>query len=429
MRRAGISAVMALLTACVLVAAPAAAFTPEEIAAAANVARQVEADVQTLASDAFEGRGNEAPGGLAAREWIIDRLEPIAAGLAAGPGRAAYVQPFDVTSANVVAVIPGTTHADEFVVVGAHYDHFPPSGCRGLGSGDAICNGATDNASGVAVVLAIGRALRALPAAPSRSVVLALWDGEESSLLGSRHFVNEEPLVPLGDVAAYVNFDIQGSTLIPSLRDNSFAIGAESGGELLTELTGAAIAATSLDTRRLSVTFGQGRSDYQPFWANEVPVVFFSDATNACYHTTGDEVAIVDFAKLAKQAEIGFRLVVSLAESAERPTFAPLVAFDTYEDLLVLSELLTRSLADVPLLESFWAGELVALEAHARARVDAGSEAFGPTDALLIAQDVLSIALNGLPCDPQLLPEPAAIGACAAVATLASLVRRRRREG
>jgi len=383
--------------------------------------------VQTLASDALEGRGSGAPGGLAAREWIVDRLAPIASGLAAGLGRDAYVQPFDAVRANVVAVIPGTTHADEFVVVGAHYDHFPPGECNALGGGDEICNGATDNASGVAAVLAIGRALRALPAAPSRSVVLALWDGEESSLLGSRHFVNKEPLVPLGDVAAYVNFDIQGSNLIPSLRGNSFAIGTESGGQLLTELTGDAIAATDLDTRRLSVTFGQGRSDYQPFWANEVPVVFFSDATNACYHTTGDEVAVVDFAKLAHQAEIGFRLVLSLAESAERPIFAPLVAFDTYEDLLVLAELLTRSLADVPLLESYWADELVSLEALARARVEAGSEAFKPTDALLIAQDVLSISLNGLRCDPALLPEPAGIGTGAAVATLASLGRRRRR--
>ena len=412
-----------------LLADPSAAFTPAEIAAAAGVARQVEADVQVLASDALEGRGSGAAGGLAARELLVDQLEELGAGLAPGTGRETYVQPFDAVNgrANLVAVIPGGTHADEYVVVGAHYDHFPPQGCSTRGSGDEICNGATDDASGVAVVLAIGRALRALPTPASRSVVLALWDGEESGLLGSRHFTNADPLVPLASIAAYVNFDIQGSNLVPSLRNTSFAIGAESGGELLTALTLDAIASTDLGTQLLSVTFGQARSDYQPFWAKSVPVVFFSDATNACYHTTDDEVELVDFRKLARQGEIGFRLVLALAESDQRPTFAPLVSFDTYEDLLALSGLLTRTLEDLPLLrDDGWRDELISLEALARARVDAGPDAFGPTDALLLAQDTLEITVNGMVCDVALLPEPGTIGTAVALGTLASLVRRRR---
>jgi Zn-dependent M28 family amino/carboxypeptidase len=63
-------------------------------------------------------------------------------------------------------------------------------------TGGAICNGATDNAAGVAVVLAAGRAIRKLGTRPRRSVVLALWDAEEDGLLGSFYYVNN-PLVPL----------------------------------------------------------------------------------------------------------------------------------------------------------------------------------------------------------------------------------------
>lgn len=411
-----------MVAACMLPVPPSAAFTPEEIAAAAGVARIVEPDVQVLASDLFEGRLNGSPGGLLARDFLAAAAATLGSGL--GPG--VYLQTVDDVRTNVVTLIPGGERADEYVVVGAHYDHLGNGEYCSASDGDTICNGAMDDAAGVAAVLAIGRALRALPAPPSRSVLLVFWDGEEHGLLGSKHFANVDPLVPLADVAAYVNFDIQGSNLAPSLRNTSFAIGAESGGDLLASVVRDAVAATDLDTRLLSLTFGQGRSDYQPLWAKHVPVVFFSDATNACYHTPGDEIEMVDFDKLARQAEIGFRTVLTLAESAERPVFAPLVTFDTYEDLLVLSELLTRTLADLPLMSSYWGGELADLEALARARVDAGPDAFGPTDALLIAQDVLTIALNGLPCDPQVLPEAAGAGAAAACLALAGLARRRR---
>jgi len=154
-----------------LVAAPAAAYTPDELAAAVGVSHAVGDDVRRLAADALEGRGSGTPGGMAARELLIDELLPIGAGLdVTRSGRDAYRQAFDDVRANVLAVVPGGEHADEYVLVGAHYDHFPPNGCRMLA--DPICNGATDDAAGVAVVLAIGRALRALPTPPARSVVL-----------------------------------------------------------------------------------------------------------------------------------------------------------------------------------------------------------------------------------------------------------------
>jgi hypothetical protein len=396
------------LAASALLASPSSAYTPEELDAAAAIARAVEADVLWLADDALEGRGSGSAGGAAAEELLIDELEQIGAGLDSNAtGRDAYRQDFDDVRTNLLALIPGGSLANEYVVVGGHWDHFAPGNCRDADENDEddICNGANDNASGTAVVLAIGRAIASLPEPPDRSVVIALWDGEEIGLLGSKHFV-ANPLVPLEDVAAYVNFDLLGATLLPSLRDVSFVIGAESGGELLSTLTSEAIDTVGLGIRPLSVTFGQGRSDYHPFWGEGVPVAFFGDSTNACYHTVDDEIPIVHFDKLARQSETGFRLVTALAESEERPAFVPLQALDTYEDLVSISELLTIALGDVDVVEPDYVDDLVDAEAQARAGVEAGPEAFSPSDALLLAQDALEISTNGVPCDAALLPEP-----------------------
>ncbi len=411
---------LVVLAAVCFVGDSALAVEPSEVTAASVLARAVSADVKWLADDDLGGRGSGSPGGALAEEQLIDELVLIGSGLdASKSGRDAYRQDFGDTDerTNLLAVVPGGAHADEFVVVGAHYDHFAPGGCKLLN--DGICNGATDNASGVAVVLAIGRALRALPTPPARSVVLALWDGEEIGLLGSKHFV-KNPLIPLSDVVAYINFDIQGANLAPSARELSFAVGAESGGEMLSTFVQDAIDRVGLGTQRLTLNFGQGRSDYAPFWGKQIPVAFFTDATNACYHTSSDDVDIVDFRKLSRQSETGFRLVVALSEAAGRPTFEPPIVLDTYEDLLVLSQFLTRTLVDLAVVAPAYRGDLVRLESTARARVADGPEAFGPTDALTIAQDALEIATSGLPCDPAVVPEVGA-GSAEAAALLAGM--------
>jgi hypothetical protein len=415
----------AALLAGLLATGPAAAFEPAEIEAAAAVARIVEPDVRWLAADELEGRGSGTAAADAAAELLIDQLAAIGPGLdPIAPDREAYRQRFDGVRSNLLAVIPGGALADEFVLVGAHYDHLTPAQCPSVG--DPICNGATDNAAGVAAVLAIGRALRALPNPPARSVVLALWDGEEIGLLGSKYFA-ANPLVPLADVVTYVNFDIQGANLAPSLRSLSFAIGAETGGALLTALTQSAIDAVGLDTKPLSLTFGQGRSDYLPIVAAQIPVVFFTDATNACYHTSGDDVAVADFGKLARQSEIGFRLTLAVAESEERPPITGQVALDTFEDLVVLSDLLTLALADYDSVLPSYQSQLVALEELARSRVAEGPEEFAATEALSIALPAIDLTTYGFPCDPLLLPEPDGGAAVALAALGLAAVRSRSR--
>src|SRR5688572_25907870 len=107
------------------------------------------------------------------------------------------------SSRNVVARLPGTTHADEAVVYTAHWDHL---GIHPDEPGDNIYNGAIDNATGVAGVPEIAEAFTVRKAKPERSVVFLLVTLEESGLLGSKYYA-AHPLVPLRDTVAVVNLD------------------------------------------------------------------------------------------------------------------------------------------------------------------------------------------------------------------------------
>jgi hypothetical protein len=111
-----------------------------------------------------------------------------------------------VQSGNVLGLIEGSDPAlkDEVVIYTAHHDHL------GIGTpndtGDNIYNGAMDNASGVAQILAIARAIKALPTAPRRSILVALVAAEEQGLLGSKWYASH-PTRPPGKIAANINYD------------------------------------------------------------------------------------------------------------------------------------------------------------------------------------------------------------------------------
>ena len=263
--------------------------------------------VQILSSDSMGGRDNHSDGGVAAREYVIDILDLVADGAVPGEtGDAAFEQQFP-EGVNVIAQITGTTRPDEYVVIGAHYDHH--AHCGDI-AGDTICNGATDNATGTAMVLEMAVRFRADP--PDRTVVFALWDAEEDGLLGSQYYVNN-PVVPLAQTVAYLNLDIQGANLLPTLRDTTFAIGAGSGGAPLEAAVDAAYSSSTLAGVQLSAIFGLFRSDYASFLGVNVPTVFFSDSTGPCYHTPGDEYEVVDLAKLDQQTEVLHRTASALA--------------------------------------------------------------------------------------------------------------------
>ncbi len=110
-----------------------------------------------------------------------------------------------VASRNVVALLPGSDSAlrNEYVVYTAHWDHF------GIGEpveGDSIYNGALDNATGTAGLLALARGFKASPAPPRRSVLFLAVTAEEQGLLGSQYY-SVAPLYPLARTLANINLD------------------------------------------------------------------------------------------------------------------------------------------------------------------------------------------------------------------------------
>jgi Zn-dependent M28 family amino/carboxypeptidase len=123
------------------------------------------------------------------------------------------------TTANVFGIIPGSDpqFRDEYVIYTAHHDHL------GVGEpdtkGDRIYNGAMDNAAGDAQLLAIAKAIKALPTPPKRSTMVLFVAAEEQGLLGSQYFA-EHPTMPAGKIATNINYD--GGNIWGRTRDITY---------------------------------------------------------------------------------------------------------------------------------------------------------------------------------------------------------------
>ena len=211
----------------------------------------------------------------------------------------------DRTAANVVGVVRGTDPAlaGETLVLGAHYDH--------LGrSGTAVYPGADDNASGTAVVLGLARALAAAGGLP-RTVVVALFSGEELGLLGSSHYVrqpatSDRPVVMM-------NLDMVGR-----LARGGLQVGGVESGAGLDGVVRAAAKAAGVDVKVGG--HPNGPSDHASFYAAGVPVLFFHTGSHADYHAPTDTAEKIDAAGLARVAALAAETLERLA-SAPRPTF------------------------------------------------------------------------------------------------------------
>ena len=161
-------------------------------------------DVETLSADDMEGRLAGSPGGEKARAYVLGRLKD--AGVA--PVGETFERPFTFASrtagerkgANLVGVIRGTRNPDRYVVLTAHYDHI------GVRNGE-VFNGADDNASGVAALLAAAEHFAR--ARPEHSLLFAALDAEEAGLQGAKALMREPP-VPVGAMIVNVNMDMVG---------------------------------------------------------------------------------------------------------------------------------------------------------------------------------------------------------------------------
>ena len=225
--------------------------------------------------------------------------------------------------ANVVAYIPPSQESsrDEYVVVGAHYDHLGHGGSSSLdqaGEEDKIHPGADDNASGVAWTMELAASLAGEraehPEKFRRGVIFTCWSGEEIGLIGSTAFC-EHPPVPLEKVVAYVNADMVGR-----MRDNKLSLQGVGSSHAWRRL---------IEKRNVGAGFNLALQDdpYLPtdvtsFYTKNVPVLNFFTGGHEDYHRPTDTADKLDYKDLARITKFTRDIVLDLAQSAERPDFA-----------------------------------------------------------------------------------------------------------
>jgi hypothetical protein len=215
---------------------------------------------------------------------------------------------------NVVGVLEGEgPHADETIVIGAHYDHLGLGGSGSAAPGvHEIHNGADDNGSGTSVLLEVARRLAARGKPPRRIVFIA-FTGEERGLLGSARYVRN-PLVPLESTVAMINLDMVGR-----LKDE----------KLIVHGTGTAEEFDALVDRlgkehHFSISKkpgGFGPSDHSSFYAAKVPVLFFFTGSHNDYHRPSDDFEKLNIAGMRRVGDLVADAATALAEADSRPTY------------------------------------------------------------------------------------------------------------
>jgi hypothetical protein len=220
-----------------------------------------------------------------------------------------------IQSANVLGWLPGSDPAlaGEFVVVGAHLDHL------GLGEGSPtrgeIHNGADDNASGSAGMVAIARLLAGRRDELKRSVLFAAWSAEERGLLGSEHWVRN-PTRPTEGLIANLNLDMIGRSTDGYLAVEGVGTSPEFGA-----LVVAAHDALGLDLDLHLAPRPSANSDQWPFFREGAPVLAFFTGLHQDYHKPGDDADKVNAEGGAQIASLAAEVARRLAVADERPAF------------------------------------------------------------------------------------------------------------
>jgi hypothetical protein len=184
---------------------------------------------------------------------------------------------------NVVAVLEGEgPHADETIVVGAHYDHLGLGGAGSLAPWTKeIHNGADDNASGTATLLETARLLATSGKKPQRRIVFIAFTGEERGLLGSAHYTRE-PRFPLDKTIAMFNLDMVGR-----LNNEKLVVYGTGTAKSFDGLVDGLGKKYGFNVAKEPQGFGP--SDHASFYAKKIPVLHMFTNTHSDYHRPSDD--------------------------------------------------------------------------------------------------------------------------------------------
>lgn len=328
--------------------------TPVDIASDTITTKEAEMTVSFLSSPEFHGRGSIDSSFIYLAHKIGNSLEGLGYKALAGSntlvrefqfrydewkkfssGRGGVMKTFK--SANVVGWIPGET--SEVVIVSAHLDHigYDPD------QPEIFAPGADDNASGVAAVWGIARAVSEYTnygvRKPRRGIVIAFWGAEELGLYGSQAFVNElkgqnNPYpFELKDIALVINLDMVGrrypsdsaqaggkkSVTVIGANSVDSVDGLRAKSPTLTEIFTEIVRLTDPQMVLLYNDGGRNffsRTDTYSFVAakNDLATLFLTGPEHEDYHSTGDTADKIDYDRLVRIAKLAFRTLVSVAQ-------------------------------------------------------------------------------------------------------------------
>ena len=263
------------------------------------------ADLEWLTAPARRGRGSRSTDAIEVARWLTAELEQA--------GYAPSWQPISAVEGqgNVIAVYGPRDEAAPTVVVTAHYDHLGDDG-------GVIHPGADDNASGVAIALAVARDLAARRDVDGR-VVFAFLGAEEIGLLGAEAYVAAPPH-PLADTRAVFNLDMVGRRFFESTIDADATLGAVglpddgalfAAADLAAEQAGLELVAVS--PALIALVGEDWRSDDWVFRDRGVPAVHFSTGLHPDYHRPSDTADRVSRPQLVRIAAFLRALVARTA--------------------------------------------------------------------------------------------------------------------
>jgi len=217
-------------------------------------------------------------------------------------------------SSNIIGVINGndSTLKNEYVVIGAHYDHVGVIGGK-------VYNGADDDGSGTVTIMEVAKTL-AKTKANKRSVLIVFHAGEEKGLLGSRYLTDNLQLIKDKKVVAQINIDMVGRMA----EDSIYSIGSD---KLSSELK-KIVEDVNSKTVKFYLDYKYDdpndpnrfyyRSDHYNYAKKGIPIVFFFDDMRKDYHRDTDEVDKINFKKLKKMSWLIYGITLRIANLDHR---------------------------------------------------------------------------------------------------------------
>ncbi|SMG43566.1 Peptidase family M28 [Marivirga sericea] len=254
-------------------------FAQEDSVSAFPDSAKVMNDLYFLASDSLEGRKTNTEGNDIARRFIIQRLQKL--------GVSAYVQDYtqsftfgkdSIPAVNILGFVEGFS-GKNFIVISAHYDHV------GMKNSTEIFNGADDNASGVASLLALAEYFRENQ--PENNLLFAFFDAEEMGLQGAKFFM-QSVVMDTSRIKMNVNLDMVSR----GDKNELYAVGT-----YFTPFLKPLIKEAAKD-KGIELLFGRDEpkkkpnwvtaSDHAPFHKAQIPFIYFGVDDHPDYHKITD---------------------------------------------------------------------------------------------------------------------------------------------